>query len=676
MAENFVGSEKIKKILKSGAEEERLAALGMLDRKSLESVLPLIYAALGDGSWRVRKEATEIFISWPGAGGQVSDIIKFLYAEENAGLRNTAVEILTRLGKLAVPELLDEINCEDHDVRKFVLDILGEIPDERSLPLIQSALKDEDSNVRAAAAENLGKLGAVSAVPALLEAMKTKDLLFRFTILEAFGQLDVAVPVDRLLTFKDDKLLRKALLDCLGRVGDASAVPFLLQCLNDDMKNVREAAVLALSRLSGQAQEVMDNVQQVAASSDNLTEAVSELLQSSTLMVRRAAIDMLGRLGDCRSVRQLLELVADPELQEEVVGSLVALGRADIQSLIDVWDKVDTRSRAYLAYVFGVSQSDKALSQLLEGSADSDDDLRQMSIQALGKVGDETVIDCLTSALSDPTTDVCEAALQSLLLLGERYQVKVIATLSPLLEHEEEQIRMYAVTVLGRLDGKDTEEHLAFAIKDESANVRSAAIRAVEGKGGGAHLPALMLALTDENTEVRALAARALGMSGEQEAIKPLELALQDEDMWVRAAAVRSIGILDGVGNENLIVQALQDPVGLVSIAALETLESVGVDDLMQHAENALEHRDDEVVLTALNTLQFNPSRNWMKAARQQLLQHPHSEIRLQFARQLVTVEGADCAKELENAILNEEDELVRQELQLLFLTIKQDQDS
>lgn len=676
MAENVVGNEKLENMLKSGEEEERLAALRLLDRNNLISTLPLVYTAFGDGSWRVRKEATEIFLSWPGAGENIPDIIQFLYSEENAGLRNTAVEILTRLGKLAVPKLLDEVHCEDHDVRKFALDILGEIPDERSLPVILSALKDEDSNVRAAAAENLGKLGAVSAVPALLEAMESRDLLLRFTILEAFGQLDVAVPVDRLLTFKDDKLLRKALLDCLGRVGDASAVPFLIECLNDDMKNVREAAVLALSRLSGQAQEVMDSVQNVVGSDGSLAVSVSDLLLSSTLAVRRAAIDMLGRLGDSRSAKRLLDLLEVQELQEEVIGSLVALGRIDILPLIDIWDEVDTRSRSYLAYVYGATKSSQTMQRLIEGSSDNDDDLRQMSVQSLGKVGDETVLVCLVSALSDPSTDVCESALQSLSLLGERYPVKVISILSPLLENQDEQIRMYAVTVLGRLDGKETEEHLAFAIKDESAEVRSAAIRAVEGKGGGSYLPALMLALTDEDTEVRALATRALGMSGEKEAIKPLELALQDEDMWVRAAAVRSIGSLGGIENGNLIVQALQDPVGLVSIAALETLEAVGVDDLMQHAENSLEHHDGEVVLAALNILQLNPSRDWMRTSRLKLLQHPHSEIRLQFARQLVAVEGTTCADELENAILNEADEFVRQELQLLFLTMKQDQGS
>lgn len=672
------GSEltKIEKLLQSSDEEERLAALRLLDRKRLEQSLFLLFNALGDDSWRVRKEAADVFLSWPGAGEHIPDIIRFLYSEENAGLRNTAVEILTRLGKLAVPYLLDEVRSDDHDVRKFALDILGEIPDERSLSMIQSALKDEDSNVRASAAENLGKLGAASAVPSLLEAMETQDLLLRFTILEAFGQLDVSVPVDRLLAFKDDKLLRKALLDCLGRVGDASAVPFLVQCLNDDMKNVREAAVLALSRLSSQAQEVMDSVHKIVTDDSNLSEVVSELLQSNILAVRRAAIDLLGRLGDSRSVRHLLDLIDDRELQEEAVGSLVALGRADIKPLLAVWDDVDTRSRAYLAYVYGAVQSSLTMPQLLAGGRDSDSELRQMSIQALGKVGDDSVLDFLAGALSDTSTDVREAALQALSLLGERYQAKTVRTLSPLMEDQDEQIRMYAVTVLGRLDGKDTEEHLAFAIKDESSEVRSAAIRAVEGKGGAAHLPALMLALTDEDTDVRALAARALGMSGEKAAVKPLELALQDEDMWVRAAAVRSIGSLDGLANEHLIVQGLQDPVGLVSIAALETMQSLGFDDLMQHAEEALAHRDDEVVLAALNILQFSPSLDWIQENRQKLLQHPHSEIRLQFVRQLVVAEGMECSSDLENAIFNEGDEFVRQEMQQLFLNLKQDQGS
>ncbi|MBE0500594.1 MAG: HEAT repeat domain-containing protein [Desulfuromonadales bacterium] len=674
MAENSAGNDKIARMMQSEDEEERLAALRQLDRKELPFALEQVYAALGDESWRVRKEGTEIFLSWPEAGDYIPDIIQFLYSEENAGLRNTAVEILTRLGRLVVPKLLEEAHSEDHDVRKFVFDILGAIPDERSLPLIQAALMDQDSNVRAAAAENLGKLGAVSAVPALLEAMKIQDLLLRFTILEALGQINVQVPVEPLLAFQNDRLLRKALLDCLGRVGSESAVPFLIQCLGDDMKNVREAAVQALYRLFEQNVKVEDAVKTVVASDSSLSESVIEHLQSSPLSVRRAAITLLGWFGDPRSIRYLIERLEDQELQEAALGSLSALGRADVQPLLAAWDEADPRSKAYLAYIFGSLESDRTLSRLIEGCSDSVDDLRQMSVQSLGKIGDATAVDILVKALRDSSLEVREAAMQGLTLLGQRYPDKVVSALSPLLEHADEQLRMYAVTVLGRLDDEMAGDHLIFAIKDESAEVRSAAIRAVEGKTGSEHLSVLMLALTDENTQVRALAARALGLSGDIEAIKPLELALQDEDMWVRAAAVRAIGSLNGLEFEHLIVEALHDPVGLVSISALETLEAVGVNDLMQHAEKALEHRDAEVVLAALNILQFNPEHNWLQVYRKKLLHHKHGEIRLQFAQRLAAVEKGGCCMELEEAISVEADEFVRQELQLLVMSLKQDQ--
>ncbi len=675
MAENYTGNEKLEKMMQSGGEEERLAALRMLDHESRHFALKLIYSALGDSSWRIRKEATEIFLSWPDSGDYIPDIIKFLHAEENAGLRNTAVEILTRLGTLAVPKLLEEVHSEDHDVRKFVLDILGGIPDERSVPFLQSALTDTDSNVRAAAAENLGKLSAVTAVPALLEAMEIQDLLLRFTILESLGQINVGVSVTRLLAFKDDRLLRKALVDCLSQVGDVSAVPFLIQCLSDDMKNVREAAVQSIYNLARQKKEVQESVRLIISGNSTLSESVIALLQHSSLSLRRAAINLLGWLGDRRSINYLLDRHEDPELQEDVLNALVALGSIDIQPLLDIWAEVDVRSKACLSYVFGALGSIKATSLLISVSSGQDKELRQMSIQSLGKVGDETVLPLLAKAFSDVSSDVREAALQALLRLAVQYPDEVISLLGPLLENENEQIRMYSVTVLGRLEGKNTEEYLVFAIKDESPEVRSAAIRAVEGKGGGAHLSVLMLALTDEDTEVRALAARALGMTGRKEAVKPLELALQDEDMWVRSAAVRSIGNLNGLEFEHLIVNALHDPVGLVSISALETLESLGVVNLMQYAEEALVHHDAEVVLSALNILQFNPSPEWLTIHKRNLLHHDHGEIRLQFAQQLIVAEGPDCCPELESAIFNEEDEFVRQELQLLVLTLKQDQD-
>jgi len=671
MAESL---EKIRGLLVSDQEEERLAALHLVDRRALKAALPILYGAFGDTSWRVRKEATELFFSLPPGDAEIGEVIRFLYSEDNAGLRNTAVEILTRLGRLAVPRLIAEIGSNDHDVRKFVLDILGGIPDDRCVPAMRIALKDDDLNVRAAAAENLGRLAAVDAVPDLLAAMKSADLLLRFTILEALGHMEASVPVDRLLQYREDRLLRKALVDCLGRVGDALAVPFLVDCLADTMRNVREAAALALARMAMRAHSVIESVQKMRAKAD-LPTAIGGLLQSTSAEVRRAAITLFGHLGGSSSIMRLLELAGDDELRDEAVAALVALGRETPESLCAVWPEVAGSERAYLAYVLGEIGIPQAAPLIMQGAASADVVLRHTCVQALGRLGNSSSIATLVAALEDETLDIREAAMASLSQLGTRLRSETIAALSPLLEHHDPQVRMYAVTVLGRLDGDDIARHLSLAIKDESADVRSAALRAIEGKGGSEFLSLLMLALTDEESEVRALAARALGQSGDPQATKPLELALQDEDMWVRAAAVRSLGSLLGREAEPAIVRALADAVGLVVIAALETLEQLIPERVVAYARQCLGHRDDEVVLAALAMLQYAADSGWLAESRQQLLHHPHNEVRLHFARMLTEVEGIGGLSDLEQLVRDEEDDFTRQELQILIMHLKQSEE-
>ncbi|PLX72165.1 MAG: hypothetical protein C0615_12680 [Desulfuromonas sp.] len=672
MSEQASSIDKLEELLRSEQEEERLAALQLVDRKDPEPFKKQLFIAFGDISWRVRKEATELFLTFPQVESHIGDVVKCLYSEENAGLRNTAVEILIRLGALSTPHLIKEIASDDHDVRKFALDILGEIPDERSVAPMIEALKDDDGNVRAAAAENLGKLGAAEAVAPLLEAMETPDLLFRFTILEALGQINVEVPVERLLAYSDDKLLRKALLDCLGRVGDSSAIPFLLQSLSDEMKNVREAAVLALGKLSHEAQGFLENI--IPLQSDAaLFEAVIGLLTSSSQAVKKAVVNLLPCVATAKSVTVLLDLVEDPELREDAVMALISIGKMDAAPLLAAWSDTSGRCRAYLTYIYGEAAVVEAIDHLLSALADTEPEMRQVAVQSLGKVGGIEVIPQLVAALGDDTEEVCEAAMQSLIEVGDRHYGPVVEALCPYLEDPSPQIRMYVITVLGRLDGEEVEEHIAASIKDASAEVRSAAIRALEGKSGATHISALMLALTDENSEVRALAAEALGSTGSDEAIDSLRLALQDEDMWVRAAAIRSLGQLCGAEAAKEIEPSLLDPVGLVSITVLETLKQLGLEGFQKYALAALEHKDAEVINAALKLLQESGDAGWFDGVEEFLSRHPQQEVRLNFARVMAEVKGAACREKVEAMLAEEEDEFVRHELQELLVMLKQE---
>lgn len=656
MAEN----EQIHRMLQSPQEEERLQGLKALGRSGIENELGLVCQALGDESWRVRKEAVQLFLETPRAGELAGEVIELLHAQDNAGLRNAAVEILVRLGSQAVPFLLEELSCSDHDVRKFVLDILGDIEDESCIQSMLPALSDPDENVRAAAAENLGKLRAAEAVPVLLDAMDQADLWLRFTILEALARIGQTVPVSRLLAFAGERLLRKALFDCLGRIGGIDAVPSLIRGLTDEMRNVREAAIVALDRIAASLPAAIDKELSRLAGTP-AAEAVAAALESSDPAISRAAVRLLRGTGDGRFARRLLALFENELLREEAAGALIAMGPSSVCTLTELWPAADGRTRAYLAYLFGEARCVEGLDLLRAGLAGDDLELQLVCAQALGKLGEAAAVAPLAETLGAAPDEVREVAMQALCRLSSGHPQEVLQRLRPLLADDDAELRMHVVTILGQMERPEVEGCLAFALKDESPLVRRAAVRACEGRSGEQQLPTLMLALTDEDAEVRRLAAESLGTTTNRQAIAPLELALQDEDIWVRAAAVRALGRLGGADVFSPIGRALQDPVGLVAIAALETLAGLDPDRACPAMVQALRHTDEEVVNAALNLLAASGRRDWLPAATEPLLHHRHWEVRNTFVRTLVSLEGAACRSLLEARLLLEGEELVRQ---------------
>jgi HEAT repeat protein len=588
--------EKITALLASVEEEDRLEAIRMITGVVAEELLDLVFQGFGDSSWRVRKEATDLYLRLPVSRELVGEIIELLHAEENAGLRNAAVDILVRMGGDAVPMLLDQAGCPDHDVRKFIVDILGEIADPRAIPRLLAALADVDGNVRASAAENLGKLRSAEAVPALLDAMSFPDVLLRFTILDALGKIGVPVPLARLLPFRDEKLLRKALVDALGLVGDADAAVELLSGLTDPMRNVRDASLQALVALAERYPEEIHRflaTQNLPATAESVL-AYMEDAQPPAL--RQAAARVLGWLASPRAVRPLLDRLEEESLQHDALYALVNICLCHPQALLDAWSVVPPLQRAYLAYVFGEANC-AAGADLLRSALGSDDArLTQMAAHALGRLGGVADLGALAEGLRHADADVRDAASRALCALGNRFPAEILAALEPSLGDADPARRGAAVSVLGRLADATIAQRLAMALKDPAAEVRRSALKALAGVAAAEHLLAIQLALTDEDVEVRRTAAEILGTCGDPDAVHGLRLALRDEDLWVRASAVRSLGKVGGAAEAETISQLLGDPVGLVSIAVLETLVSLLGGGARPVLERRLAVEPDELV--------------------------------------------------------------------------------
>src|SRR6185369_6899374 len=186
---------------------------------------------MGDESWRVRKEAVEVFVSSDPGERMIDDLLELLRCEDNAGLRNSSAEAVTRLGERATAPLIRLVHDADAEVRKFVIDVMGGIGASAFIPSLLAALNDVDVNVAAAAAEHLGNLGDARVVQDLIRAIVLNNSdFFRFNALAAIGKLAVPAPVpEEIRQLAQQDLLRKAVYECLGSIADESAVPLLLE---------------------------------------------------------------------------------------------------------------------------------------------------------------------------------------------------------------------------------------------------------------------------------------------------------------------------------------------------------------------------------------------------------------------------------------------------------------
>jgi HEAT repeat protein len=301
---------------------------------------------------------------------------------------------------------------------------------------------------------------------------------------------------------------------------------------------------------------------------------------------------------------------------------------------------------------------------LLRDAVDSEDSrLVQMAAHALGRLGSATELVPLAACLRHSNADVRDAAAQALGILGERFPADILRALEPLLTDHDPARRAVAVMVLGRLADPGVAQRLAMALKDPAAEVRRIALKALSAAAVADHLLTIQLTLSDEDVEVRRVAAEILGTCGNPDAVHGLHLALRDEDIWVRASAVRSLGRLGGAAEAETIGQLLGDPVGLVSIAVLETLADLLGEQACSVMCTALDHPDEEVVSVALELLARHGAGPWLAANAEALVNHPAWNVRAHCVRLLAGLVGERARPVLERRLAIETDELVRQQI-------------
>jgi HEAT repeat protein len=295
---------------------------------------------------------------------RTEDLVKDLIHEEDWKRMNATAELLKR-GPEAVSHLIAEgLSAGNPALRVETAKMLGRIKDRTAGGALVESLKDPDSQVRQAAAEAIGHVADAPALRALVQLL-------------------------------EDEVTRDVAAEVLGRLKDPAAMEPLAGMMTSPDPTARRLAAEALEQLAD------------PRSVDAWIQAMvyPDLLEIASRSLKRIS-DLQQRIADTLdSLRDIEDAVALEEARIGVSMDLIALGRPAVTELLEALDDGLWVVREAAAQALGIIGDPRAVEPLLQkAKTDRDRGVRESCIKALGEFGDARSIDVLVEAVQDRTT--------------------------------------------------------------------------------------------------------------------------------------------------------------------------------------------------------------------------------------------------------------------------------
>jgi HEAT repeat protein len=593
--------QEIKQLLMNEDIEIRRQALQSISGKSGSPYIELLLKAMEDTSWRVRHTATDILLEEHPVNEYIQGLIKLLYNEDNAGARNSAIEALVRLNTEVTPYLIEAFDTENRDVRKFIIDVLGEYKDSRSLPLMLSALKDDDENVRATAIEHIGKAGESSVVDALIEIIESDDIWTAYPAADALGRIGDRKAVPALIKALEQKTLKVPALKSLSLITDPDTIRYIVQYLNDPSKSVQEEAITSLARFyhRGTGEDlIISEIKRILG--NNALEILLGLAWSTNHKVKVSAILILGLMKDERAYIPLLEMSQEEEFSEDVKKAFVFIGRDKPESLLPLLETDSLFQKRFICDIAGRIAAPLYFSIFENLLSHEDGHIRSIAAIALSKIGDPRAVGALKRILSDQFVDVQEASVAALSSFREFLAVDEFIEM---LRDENRLLRKNAALILGNIGARQAIPALGFALKDSDVEVRKASVHAFASIKTEDSIHFLIVALADEDPAIRVSSAISLGAVRGEGVFEALSNLITDSDDTVRVAVSKAFGMLQDPRAAGPLIRLLADSNGFVVTTTIESLSRIDSEDARAALLRMLSHEDKEVRRTTVKAL-------------------------------------------------------------------------
>lgn len=369
-----------------------------------------------------------------------------------------------------------------------------------------------------------------------------------------------------------DDYLRGDVIQALGEIGSATAVPALIKRLKDVNFNNQEAAAAALARIRD----------------DRAISPLVELLRSTSAhpQTRAAAAKALGEFGDAKSAPGLLKALEDVDpssrcLALEVL-SFTGNGRSVPMAVAALHDSDANVRRQALKTLSSLPDSSAVepllhlLARITSGQWPFHEEIPNTKtldtvtiVDALGRIGDARASPALEALLHSPILEVRRAAAKALDMLGwwpandELYTQYAFSN-----QRWEELIN---------LGWDKTRLALQEALSAGDSDLRCNAVIALKQVGGCRATASLIGALADDDSRVAGTAASALAEVGDAHAVAPLIDYCLGFDP--------GSGYLNDPTRPTIVMQTADTLVGLLVALVQRQIGEISYEDLRKLAE-------------------------------------------------------------------------------------------
>ena len=227
---------------------QKLNKISDILENRLNERIPELMELMKDENFEVREKASNAIVFFEN-NATIEELLKAV-ATDDPNYRNSAIEALILMGEKVVPFLISELDSEDKDVRKFIVDVLGIIKSEEAVPYLMKMIDDDDDNVSQGACESLGKIGSAKAVDKLIDTIYDSEWK-QFSAIEALGKIgnSKALPDIVKIMKNSNDWIKYVAIEALGNMKNEMAIKYLIDELNTENDEIINGIFFSIEKI-------------------------------------------------------------------------------------------------------------------------------------------------------------------------------------------------------------------------------------------------------------------------------------------------------------------------------------------------------------------------------------------------------------------------------------------